>query len=138
MFTSYNNIYIIYNNVDNTNKIINSTDIYKVVKRAFLSEDGYSNDISKHMSQKVFNETNIYNTYDVNDPQFKRPFKVDFNLKEDSQKKVNDITYVDMTYSVDIKDSQNKSVGGSWDVPIKFTIKIVSNTWIITNKYEDP
>ncbi|MFT8314624.1 MAG: hypothetical protein ABF633_10330 [Clostridium sp.] len=108
------------------------------MKRAFLIEDGYSNDISKHMSQKVFNETNIYNIYDVNDTKYKRPFEVSFSLKEDSQKKINDIIYVDMTYSVSIVDSQNKIVGGSWRIPIKFTIKTVNNTWMIINKYEDP
>ncbi|WP_415523631.1 hypothetical protein [Clostridium sp.] len=125
-------------NVSNANKVINSEEVYNVVKRAFLIEDGYSNDISKHMSQKVFNETNIYNIYDVNDTKYKRPFEVSFSLKEDSQKKINDIIYVDMTYSVSIVDSQNKIVGGSWRIPIKFTIKTVNNTWMIINKYEDP
>jgi hypothetical protein len=124
--------------VSNTYKVINSEEVYNVVKEAFLSEGGYSSDISKHMSQNVFNGINIYKVYNVNASEYKRPFKVDFNLKEDSQKKVNDITYVDMTYSVTIKDSQNKMVGGSWRIPIKFTIKTVNNTWMITNRYEEP
>lgn len=31
--------------------------------------------------------------------------------------------YVKMNYSVIITDSQGKEVGGSWDIPITFTVK---------------
>ncbi|WP_279289922.1 hypothetical protein [Clostridium botulinum] len=41
-----------------------------------------------------------------------------------------------MNYSVEIKDSQNKVVGGSWDIPIIFTAKIKGNDWYITEKEE--
>ena len=47
-----------------------------------------------------------------------------------------DIVYVKMTYSVMIKDATGKSVGGSKDVPITFTVKRTGSNWYITDKYE--
>lgn len=120
------------------NKNSNTTyvDITKVVKETFLTDKGYSNELSKHISQEVFNQLNIYGCYDVNSSDFKKPFKVDFSLKEDSQTKKKDIVYVNMIYSVNIFDSQNKSVGGSTDIPITFTVKIINGEWHITGKKE--
>ncbi|EET86877.1 conserved hypothetical protein [Clostridium carboxidivorans P7] len=43
-------------------------------------------ELSKHMSKDVFKKTYIYNAYPVNNPEYKKPFKVDFSLKENSQK----------------------------------------------------
>jgi hypothetical protein len=121
------------NNMNRSNKNI---DIYNVVKEAFLTDKGYSNELSKHMSKEVFIKTNIYDTYAVNDPEYKKPFKVTFSLKEDSQNVNNNIVYVKMTYSVMIKDSQDKGVGGSRNIPITFTVKKTGNTWYIIDKYE--
>ena len=84
----------------------------------------------------VFDNTNIYNAYAVRDTKYKKPFKVDFTLKEDSQNVKKDIVYVQMTYSVDITDSQGKCVGGSRDIPITFTVKKTGNEWYIISKYE--
>ncbi|ACA53779.1 hypothetical protein FDC45_02480 [Clostridium botulinum] len=50
---------------------------------------------------------------------------------EDSQKKINDIVYVKMNYSVEITDSQNKSIGGSRNIPITLTVKITGDSWYI-------
>jgi len=111
-------------------------DIYNVVKEVFLTDKGYSNELSKHISQEVFEKTNIYNAYPVNSTEYKRPFKIDFSLKEDSQNKVNNLVYVKMIYSVKITDSQNKVVGGSWDVPITFTVENIEGDWYITKKEE--
>jgi hypothetical protein len=119
--------------IGNNNKIV---DIYDVVKEAFLTDKGYSNELSKHMTQEVFKRTNIYNAYPVNNPEYKKPYKVDFSLKEDSQNIEKDIVYVKMIYSVTIKDSQNKIVGGSWDIPITFTVKKTGNEWYIIDKDE--
>ena len=69
------------NTSDNTKNI----DIYNVVKEAFLTDKGYSDELSKHMSEEVFKKINIYNNYAVNDSEYKKTFKVDFSLKEDSQ-----------------------------------------------------
>ncbi len=41
-----------------------------------------------------------------------------------------------MIYSITIKDSQNKTISGSCDVPVKFTIQAANDTWYITNKEE--
>jgi hypothetical protein len=68
----------------NNSSSIKEVDIYNVVKEVFLTDKGYSNELSKHVSQKVFKNTNIYNVYNVNDTEYKKPFKVDFSLKEDS------------------------------------------------------
>ncbi|WPC42756.1 hypothetical protein [Clostridium sp. JS66] len=111
-------------------------DIYNTVKEAFLTDKGYSDELSKHMSEDVFKRTNIYKVYPVNNPEYKKPFKVDFSLKEDSQSVKKDIIYVKMTYSVSIKDSQNKTVGGSWDIPITFTVKKTETGWYIIDKHE--
>ncbi|WP_195745663.1 hypothetical protein [Clostridium botulinum] len=121
------------NKVNNINKYIH---VYDVVKEAFITEKGYSNKLSKHISEEVFNKINIYNTYPVNDPEYKKPFKVDFKLREDSQKKINNIVYVKMNYSVEIKDSQNKSIGGSWDIPITLTVKVTGDSWYIIEEEE--
>lgn len=120
----------------NKNSNIKYVDITKVVKETFLTDKGYSNELSKHISQEVFNQLNIYGCYAVNSSDFKKPFKVDFSLKEDSQTKKKDIVYVNMIYSVNIFDSQNKSVGGSTDIPITFTVKIINGEWHITEKKE--
>ncbi|NMM63633.1 hypothetical protein HBE96_13310 [Clostridium sp. P21] len=121
------------NKTSSSNKKI---DIYNTVKEAFLTDKGYSDELSKHMSEDVFKRTNIYNAYPVNNPEYKKPFKVDFSLKEDSQSVKKDIIYVKMTYSVSIKDSQNKAVGGSWDIPITFTVKKTETGWYIIDKHE--
>lgn len=122
------------NNKSNDNK--KYVDIYNVVKETFLTDKGYTNELSKNISEEVFKKTNIYNAYNVNNPDYKKPFKVDFSLKEDSQNKVKDIVYVKMIYSVKITDSQNKVIGGSSDIPITFTVKIMGNDWYITEKEE--
>ncbi|MDA8441562.1 MAG: hypothetical protein M0Z55_04215 [Peptococcaceae bacterium] len=113
-------------------------DISNVVKEAFVTDKGFSDELSKHITKEVFNKTNIYNAYPFNSPEFEKPFKVDFSLREVSQKKENDIIKVDMIYSVMIHDSNNKTVGGSKDIPITFTVQEVGSGWIITNKEEQP
>lgn len=113
-----------------------TVDIYNIVKEAFLTDKGYSEDLSKHMSQEVFKRTNIYNVYNVNDPNYKKPFKVNFTLKEDSQKHNKNLFYVKMIYSVEIRDCENKLIGGSWDIPITFTVKETNNGWYIIDKHE--
>ncbi|MBU3157359.1 hypothetical protein [Clostridium estertheticum] len=40
-------------------------DTYNLVKEAFLTNKGYTNELPKHMSQQVFERTNIYNAYPV-------------------------------------------------------------------------
>ena len=104
-------------------------DTYNVVKEAFLTNKGYSDELSKHMSQEVFKRTNIYSAYAINN---KNTYKVDFSLVEDSRIKVLDKVYIKMIYSVKIKNSNNILVGGSLDIPIKFTIKKINDKWYIT------
>ena len=94
--------------------------------------------MSKHIAPQVFKQTNIYNIYNVNDPGYKKPFRVDFSLKEVSQNKKNDRIYIKMIYSVDIFDSQNKEIGGSWNVPITFTVNNMKSDWYIIKKEEAP
>lgn len=108
-------------------------DTYNVVKEAFLTNKGYSDDLSKHMSQEVFKRTNIYSAYAINN---KNTYKVDFSLVEDSRIKVVDKVYMKMTYSVKITDSNNILVGGSSHIPIKFTIVNINDKWYITEKEE--
>jgi len=108
-----------------------------VVRVAFLTDKGFNDELSKHMTKEVFNKTNIYNTYPVNSPEYKKPLSVDnFHLSETSQKKDGDTVKVEMIYSVEITDSNHKSVGGSKDIPITFTVQMVDGGWIITNKEE--
>lgn len=108
-------------------------DTYNVVKEAFLTNRGYSNELSKHMSQQVFKRTNIYNAYQLNN---KETYKVDFSLKENSRIKIAGIVYLKMTYSVKIIDLQNHIVGGSSDIPITFTVKNIKGDWYIAEKEE--
>ncbi|EPY2275152.1 hypothetical protein ACXAUS_004082 [Clostridium sporogenes] len=115
------------------NKKIN---IYDTVKETFLTDKGYSNEMSKHVSEKVFKSTNIYTVYDLNNSKYNKPFKIDFNLKEESQNRKNNLIFVKMIYSVEIKDSHNKTIGGSFDVPITFTVKNQNGNWYIVSKEE--
>ena len=114
----------------------NNIDIYNVVKEAFITDKGFSNELSKHMSEEVFEKTNIYKAYAVDNPEYRKPLKIDFSLKENSQQVKKDVIYVEMTYSIEITDSQGKTVGGSWDVPITFTVKKVEDGWYIVDKDE--
>ena len=112
------------------------TDTYNVIKIAFLTDKGYSKELSKHMSEGVFKSINIYNIYNVNSSDYKKPFKVDFSLTENSRSTIAGIVYEQMIYSVAICDSNNKDIGGSREIPIKFTIKKIDGEWYITKKYE--
>lgn len=124
-------------NKKNYTRYINESDFHKVLKEAFLTDKGYTDELSKHISSEVFQRTNIYNTYNVNAPEYKKPFKVDFNLKEESQSKVKDLIYVKMIYSVSITDSQGKVVGGSRDIPVTYTVEDKDGNWYITHKEEE-
>ena len=128
----------IFITTEKNNKSINvkNVDIYNVVKEAFLTDKGYTSELSKHMSEQVFKTTNIYNIYNVNSADYEKSFKVDFSLKEDSQNKVNVIVYVKMIYSVILTNLQNKVIGGAYDVPITFTVENKEGEWYITEKYE--
>lgn len=123
---------------DTKNVNTKEVDIYNVVKEIFLTDKGYNDELSKYVSRDVFERTNIYCIYNanINNPKYKRPFKVNFSLREDSQTKKNNLVYVKMNYSVFIKDSQNKDVGGSKDIPITFTVKKTENGWYIIDKHE--
>jgi len=125
------------NTIDSDKPYTKYVDIYDIVKEAFLTDNGYTNEISKHMTQEIFNRTN-YKSYNVNDPKYIKPFKIDFSLKEIFQTKENDLVYVDMIYSIEITDTNHKTVGGSWSIPIQFTVKITDNEWYIIKKYERP
>lgn len=129
---------LIFLSCEKSNAKINNknVDIYNVVKEAFLTDKGYSDELSKHMSEEVFKKINIYNAYPVNSPEYKKPFKVDFSLKEDSQNIKKGMVYVKMTYSVVIVDSQGKILGGSRDIPITFTLKKTGDDWYIIEKNE--
>ncbi|MBX4260915.1 hypothetical protein KTC96_07105 [Clostridium estertheticum] len=110
------------------------SDTYNVVKETFLTNKGYSNELSKHVAPQVFKRTNIYSGY--GDLNTKKTYKVDFSLKENSRIRVAGIVYVKMTYSVKIMDLQGNVLGGSEHVPITFTIKYIKGEWYITEKEE--
>ncbi|MGH4123829.1 MAG: hypothetical protein ACREV6_12960 [Clostridium sp.] len=109
------------------------TDAYNVVKEAFLTNKGYTNELSKHMSPQVFKRTNIYNAYPADN---KKTYKIDFILKEDSRRFKNNTVYVKMIYSVNITDLQNNIIGASSHIPITFTVKNINGEWYITEKEE--
>lgn len=110
--------------------------IYEVVKEAFITDKGYSDELSKHISEEVFDKINIYSVYEINNCEYSKPFNVDFTLNENSQEVKKDMIYVNMNYSVIITDSQVKEIGGSKNVPITFTINKTENNWYIIDKDE--
>jgi len=114
-------------------------DIHDIVKEAFVTDNGYTNELSKHITKTVFQSTN-YKRYRVNGPEFTKPLKIDFSLEEVYQTKdnKNNLIYVDMIYSIEVTDANGKTVGGSWDIPITYTVKIDKNGWCIINKHELP
>lgn len=110
------------------------TDTYNVVKEIFLTNKGYSSELSKHVSPQVFKRTNIYSDY--GDLNTKKTYKIDFTLKEKSQTKSKNTVYVKMTYSVKIMDLQGNILGGAEHIPITFTVKYIKGEWYITDKEE--
>ena len=114
-----------------------SVDTYKVVKEGFLTKKGYSNELSKHMSQQVFKRINIYKPNSLNN---KKSYKVDFSLKQDSTSFKNGSVYVKMIYSLKVMDLQNNQVGplsGSEGIKNTFIVKNIKNEWYITDNWED-
>ena len=85
------------------------------------------------MSRQVFKRTNIYNAYLINN---KKTYMIDFSLKEDSKRVINNTVYVKMIYLVKIMDLQNNIIGASTEIPITFTVKNISGVWYITGKEE--
>ena len=125
------------NTIDLDKPYTKYVDIYDVVKESFLTDDGYTSEISKHMTQEIFNRTN-YKSYRVTAPEYKKPFKIKLDLKEVSQSPIDDLVYVDMNYSIEIKDADDKNIGGTLHNYIQFTVKLVGKEWYIINKYEKP
>lgn len=112
-------------------------DITDVVKEAFVTDNGYTDELSRYMMEMVFKRTN-YKSYNVDDPEYTKPFKVDLTLKEVYQTKDKDynLIYVDMIYTLAITDANGKIVGASEDTPVTFTVRIDENQWYIIDKYE--
>lgn len=59
--------------------------IDEVVKEAFITDKGYSDELSKHISKDVFDKINVYNVYAVYNSEYSKPYSLDFNLNESSQ-----------------------------------------------------
>ncbi|MCB2340244.1 hypothetical protein [Clostridium estertheticum] len=120
-----------------TPRWFSSTDTYAVVKEGFLTRQGYTNELSKHMSPQVFKRINIYQYEDLNR---KKPYKIDFTLKEDSRRYKNSVVYVKMIYSLKIMDLQNIQIGpksGSHGIINTFVIKNKNGVWYIADNWED-
>ncbi|MBX4272232.1 hypothetical protein [Clostridium estertheticum] len=114
-----------------------SADTYNVVKEGFLTNKGYSNELSKHMSEQVFKRINIYQYEDLNK---KRTYKIDFTLKEDSRRYKKGVVYVKMIYTLKIMDLQNIQIGpksGSHGITNTFTVKNINGVWYIADNQED-
>ena len=114
-----------------------STDTSKVVKEGFLTNKGYSNELSKHMSPQVFKRINIYKYDELNK---KRTYKVVFILKKHSTSFKNGSVYVKMIYSLKIMDLQNNQIGpmsGSEGVTNTFIVKNIKGVWYITDNWEE-
>lgn len=90
------------------------------------------------MEKDVFEHTN-YKAYCRKDPEYIKPFKVDFKLREVYQTKDenNNLVYVDMFYTLLITDANGKSVveGRS---RVTYTVKLNKNEWYIISKSERP
>ncbi|MBU3187185.1 hypothetical protein [Clostridium estertheticum] len=119
-----------------TPRWFSSTDTYAVVKEGFLTRQGYTNELSKHMSPQVFKRINIYKPDSLNN---KKPYKVYFTLKEDSTSFKNGKIYMKMIYLLKVMDLQNNQVG-----PISpegttntFIIKNKNGVWYIADNWED-
>ncbi|HCW54144.1 MAG TPA: hypothetical protein DG753_10485, partial [Clostridium sp.] len=102
----------------------------------FVTEDGYSDELSKHMSEDVFKKINVVNTYAVNNAEYVKPVNVNFSLKEFSRESRYNTIYVNMIYSVFITDSQDNSIGGSSNIPITFTVNRKDDDWYIVEECE--
>lgn len=111
-------------------------DIYKVIRDAFLTDKGYTGEVTDHMTRALFEKINIYNTYPVNGIEYKLPLKVYFILQEVSQDRVNEMVYVRMVYSFKIVDSQNKTISEVTHKSVTFTVENANANWYVTGKEE--
>lgn len=111
-------------------------DVYATVKDMFLTNKGYYDGIARYVDKTVFDTTNIYSVYGLSSQKYKEPLKIDFSLQEKFQKNAGDIIIVYMIYTVNIEDADKKSLGGSKDVPIIFSVRKTENSWYIEKKYE--
>ncbi|MBU2703706.1 hypothetical protein Ga0466249_004854 [Sporomusaceae bacterium BoRhaA] len=123
-------------NNNDTKPNIKYVDIYDVVKEAFITDNGYTNELAKHMTEEVFKHTN-YKKYPANNPKYIEPFKVDFSLNEvcQTKDKENDLVYVDMIYSTIIKDANNNMVGGARDAHVTYIVRIDEKGWYIIDMH---
>ncbi|WP_110954959.1 hypothetical protein [Anaerosinus massiliensis] len=114
-------------------------DINDIVTEAFITNAGYTNELSRYMTEDVFKHMN-YKQYNVNASQYTKPLDVDFKIKEIYQTKdeENHLIYVDMIYTIVITDSKGLMVGGSWDTKVTFTVRLDEKGWYIIKKYESP
>lgn len=120
----------------NSNTKSKKIDIYDVVKEAYLTEDGYSDDLSKHMTEDMFKKINIFDVLSLDNIEYSNPLDINFRLYEDSQEVKKDIIYVNMVYSVVIKDSEGKDICGAVDTHVTFQVKESENGWYIIEKDE--
>lgn len=111
----------------------NYVDIYDVVKKAFLTDDGYTEEFAQCMAEIVFKRLN-YNKYVEDLP---RPLKIDFSLYQVSQTKETNSIRVDMIYTLIITDA-NGMRSGSMNSHISFFVKERENGWYIIAWYEKP
>lgn len=112
-------------------------DIYDVVKEAYITNNGYTGEISKHMAEDVFKHTN-YKSYNVDSIEYAKPLKVDCELKEvyQTKDKDNNLIYVDTIYSLLITDANGKIVGGAKYPRVTYTVRIDESGWYIISMYE--
>jgi len=109
-------------------------DINDLVNKAYTSSKGYDSDIAKHMSKDVYNKSNSYSAY--KDFECKKPIKLSLRLTEINQHKINGKVYVYMKYDFDVLDANGKSVSGSRDIPVVFTVTETNKNLYIENVQE--
>ncbi|MFD3158794.1 hypothetical protein ACFIJ5_18445 (plasmid) [Haloimpatiens sp. FM7330] len=124
--------------IKNTNhNLVTKQEFYNFIKEAYITPNGYTKEISKHMPREIFDKVNAFETYRGNST-FKKPYKINmFELKLTSKRTILKKTYLNMIYSVSVCDANNKEIGGSWNIPVKYIIKKVNNTWYIFDKQEE-
>ena len=107
--------------------------IYNTVNEAMITKQGYSAKIRALMSKEEFDSINVYNSYQISKEDNSNvelklyPIAMIHNFKDG---------YVWMNYSITITDKSGEIIAGSWDIPIKITLKKVDGIWYLTNIYE--
>ncbi len=116
-------------------ELITGPHIYKIVKEAMTTSQGYTTNLGQIMTEDEFNHLNVYSSYGVAPSD---DVRANIELHRRAFIHLFNSGYVWMNYTNTITDSSGEIDSGSSNVPIKFKVKKIDGVWRIIDIYEAP